>query len=163
MFREIPNFNNYLVNERGTVINKRTKKRLKQNDNGSGYLQVQFADGRNRYVHRLVAMAFIPCDGRRELVDHIDGNKKNNHVDNLRWVTAAENYQAYGYAERRTALQKRVIAENVRTGEVIEFPSRNACAAYFRCDKSKIKYCWLYKKGRKQNWVLKPDNYWLKR
>lgn len=163
MFREIPNFNSYLVNEHGVVINARSKKRLKQNDNGSGYLQVQFADGRNRYVHRLVAMAFIPCDDSRELVDHIDGNKKNNRADNLRWVTAAENYRAYGYAERRTALQKRVIAENVKTSEVIEFPSRNACAAYFKCDKSEIKYCWLYKKGRKQNWIFKLDNYWLKR
>jgi hypothetical protein len=154
MFKEIPDFNGYLINPKGAILNKRTRKRLSPNDNGSGYLQVQFRDKKNYFVHRLVAATFIPNPDNKPCVDHIDGNKKNNAVDNLRWVTASENYYGYGYMERKEARQRAVVAENVVTGEVINFKSRNACAHYFRCDKSKIKYDWLYVRGNKKDWVF---------
>ena len=42
-------------------------------------------------VHRLVAAAFIPNPDNKPCVDHIDGDRTNNHADNLRWVTYLEN------------------------------------------------------------------------
>ena len=42
-------------------------------------------------VHRLVALAFIPNPDNKPCVDHIDGDRANNHADNLRWVTVKEN------------------------------------------------------------------------
>lgn len=59
-----------------------------------GYIQVELktAQSRNiKCVHRLVAEAFIENPENKEQVNHIDGNKKNNCVDNLEWCTCTEN------------------------------------------------------------------------
>ena len=153
MFKEIPNFNNYLVNTKGTVLNKKTRKRLPQNDTGKGYLQVQFKNKKNYYVHRLVAMTFIPNPEDKPYIDHIDGNKSNNSIDNLRWVTASENYYGFGFEQRNESRQKAVVAENIVTGQVHNFKSRKSCASFFRCHSSKLKYGWVYTRGDKKDWV----------
>ena len=54
-------------------------------DNGKFAKQIKY------YVHRLVAEAFIENPNNASEVDHIDCNKENNRVDNLRWVTRGEN------------------------------------------------------------------------
>lgn len=59
-------------------------------DNGHGYLSLNYK-GRNIYLHRLVAEAFIPNPHNLPEVNHIDGNKYNNCVSNLEWVTRSEN------------------------------------------------------------------------
>lgn len=60
------------------------------------FIRLQHESGKfmNRYIHRLVAMMFIPTTDVSLQIDHIDGNKHNNNVKNLRWVTNRENAHA---------------------------------------------------------------------
>lgn len=63
-------------------------------DNGHGYLFVCLYSnnkGKQEYVHRLVANAFIENEYNKPEVHHKDSNRKNNVVDNLQWVTTKEN------------------------------------------------------------------------
>jgi hypothetical protein len=59
---------------------------------GSRYLAISINDAPEKYVHKLVANAFLPQPMSGEnTIDHIDMNKLNNHVSNLRWTTHADN------------------------------------------------------------------------
>jgi hypothetical protein len=67
---------------------------LKKNHKGYLEVRLQDADGAQavKFVHRLVLTVFAPVKGMENLtVDHIDGNPENNHISNLRWMTAEEN------------------------------------------------------------------------
>ena len=56
-----------------------------------GYLLVHLGQGKIKMIHSLVAEAFIPNPEGKKFVNHIDGNKQNNNVKNLEWVTSKEN------------------------------------------------------------------------
>ena len=63
---------------------------LTPHSNRRGYYNYRI-EGDSQYIHRLVAQAFIPNPDNKSDVDHIDGNRANNHVENLRWATRSEN------------------------------------------------------------------------
>lgn len=67
---------------------------LKPYENAKGYLKIGLTKNgkcHKKRVNRLVAIAFIPNPDNKPQVDHIDGNKQNNSITNLRWVTNNEN------------------------------------------------------------------------
>ena len=67
-------------------------KEAKLSNAHSGYLQVGLSGSRNlKLVHRLVAEAFLPNPENKSTVDHINGNRADNRVENLRWTTQKEN------------------------------------------------------------------------
>lgn len=83
----------YQVSDLGRVRNSRSGRLLRQKD-ARGYLGVTLFKRDARFftgVHRLVAAAFIRPPLPGEQIDHIDGKKQNNCVDNLEWVTPKEN------------------------------------------------------------------------
>lgn len=84
----------YDINEQGEIYSHKTKKFLKGTVYNTGYKMVRLTtkDGKKGYaVHRLVAETFIPNPDNLPVVNHIDGNKLNNSVENLEWVTQSEN------------------------------------------------------------------------
>ena len=86
----------YAVNRVGEVKNLETNKKLNPSFNKAGYRVVSLYDKQTHKrstirVHRLVAEAFIANPEGKEDVNHIDGNKANNVVENLEWATRSEN------------------------------------------------------------------------
>jgi hypothetical protein len=89
-------YKNYEVSNTGKVRNKKTKHVLKPVITRKGYLKAQVKENTKhvgRFIHRLVAIAFIPNPDNLPQVDHLDNNKDNNNANNLEWVTNKENHR----------------------------------------------------------------------
>lgn len=86
----------YKISNLGNIISfyGKYKKQLKKHYNKSGYqIAILIKDGKYKthYVHRLVAQAFIPNTENKPCIDHINTDRTDNRVENLRWVTQKEN------------------------------------------------------------------------
>lgn len=94
-WKNIINADNYEVSNLGRVRNKTTKYILKPRLTKTGYYQVSIKLNNsqkfiNQYIHRLVAIAWILNPDNKPSVNHKDGDKSNNIVDNLEWTTYKE-------------------------------------------------------------------------
>lgn len=106
-------------NKTGVIIGQETTQR--------GYLRVTFTENKTRKrfrVHRLVASAFIPNPDNLPQIDHINGDKTDNRVENLRWVTNRENCN---YANKREPRKGMVVAFD-KDGNETAYPSMSAAA-----------------------------------
>lgn len=147
IWKDIEENPNYQVSNHGRVKNKHTDRILKPRGAVNDYKQVcLYKDGIgvNRRVHRLVAKAFIPNYAEELQVNHIDGNKSNNYLDNLEWVTRLENMKhAYdnGLISHRSPMsgQRPKPVRIIETGEVFE--SENACARAINGNRRNVQQC----------------------
>ena len=154
----------YQVSNLGRVksLPKKTKNQysykeimLKQNKDKDGYLIVNLTKnkkGKTYKVHRLVAFAFIPKIKNKEIINHKDGNKQNNSVDNLEWCTNRENI-IHAFKNNLIKIKKgkenpvckKVILK--RNNEKLEFYSLKEASKYLGVGSNAICNC-LKKRSR---------------
>lgn len=86
----------YEISNAGEVKSLRSGNLLKQSKTTTGYKKVELYKGgrkRSMKVHRLVGIAFLPNEGNKPIINHIDGNPINNNVNNLEWCDQKYNMQ----------------------------------------------------------------------
>jgi len=100
-WKRIKNYDNYEVSSFGNI--RRNNKLLSLKHKPKGYVQVQLCKNNvveNCSAHRLVANAFIEKIKNKDTVNHLDGNRSNNNVNNLEWCNNSENI-LHGYYENK--------------------------------------------------------------
>lgn len=98
MWAKIKGYDNYSVSSNGEVRNDIRMSILKPNKNCKGYLYVILSKDNkqvNKKIHRLVAESFLPNPNNKPTVNHINGIKTDNNVNNLEWATNQENSAHY--------------------------------------------------------------------
>jgi hypothetical protein len=94
IWKSIDGYKNYEVSWFGRVRNSKTGRILKSNVSSNTYLTLglsQMGKVKSFSVHVLVAREWVDNPDNKRCVDHIDGDKMNNHHENLRWATHLEN------------------------------------------------------------------------
>lgn len=142
IWSDIAGFSHYSISTYGRVISKEhvtyrsdNKSRhfetkflkltlSKGRDESGGYYQVRLRDenniARTYSVHRLVAQTFIPNPENKATVNHKNGIKTDNRVDNLEWATYSEN-NVHAYQCSLKTDNKRVVAVNSTNDKIIDF------------------------------------------
>lgn len=121
MDKKIEGFENYTVNEFGIVKNIKTGRILKAYSHAKGYLSIELRGIENKQflIHRLVAKEFLENYDDKLTIDHIDGNKKNNHISNLECVTIKENVNRFLKKNKVKRISKKRIIDIYKSKEWI--------------------------------------------
>ena len=124
-WKRIKDYPHLLVSTKGRVWSTTYNRFLKPGKSNRGYLRVGLNKDKTVkwvHVHRLVAEAFIPNPDNLPTVDHIDGNKLNNNVENLQWLSYSDNTRKAN--KERIGICKPVIC--IETGKI--YKSRKEAA-----------------------------------
>ncbi len=139
-WRTIPSFPVYSASNIGRIRNEGTGRIMKMQVIPRGYLALTLRRDNQQVpqlVHRLVAEAFLGGPHPGLDVNHIDGDKTNNCIENLEWCTREENVRHAVSTGLRPGPRRQAV-RIIETGD--EFESLRACANYFGADVSCISW-----------------------
>ena len=157
VWKKVEGFPNYSVSSFGRVRNDKTDTFKTVQIDKDGYFLVElYHKKRRRHVgiHRLVAETFIENADKKPCVNHIDGNKQNNYVSNLEWVTVKEN----NWHCRKT-LKKGIKSKSVICVETqMFFPSCKEAAQYYGVCPATVTMCCRGQRKTVKGYQLKYFN-----
>lgn len=96
IFLPVDGYEDYFISNKGNVLSLKHGKVKQLKPQKCTYYQLAFyVDNiqKTKFIHKMIAEKFIPNPLKKPQVNHIDGNKYNNDISNLEWVTAKENIQ----------------------------------------------------------------------
>jgi hypothetical protein len=119
-WRLIDGFDDYAISRSGIVMNDLTGRQMKPYLSNVGYLNIKLLTNegllQHQSIHRLVAKAFLVNTDMLPHIDHIDRNKRNNNVDNLRWSSVGDNQRNklkyHSYNDKSTTSQFKGVSYN---------------------------------------------------
>lgn len=149
-FYEIPYYSNYVISKEGVVLFKPLGRPLKGSINPAGYVNIRIKDDLGKTLtwglHRLLCYVFKHPNKPiiNLVINHIDGNKSNNNLDNLEWTTYLGNMYHAG-ANNLTSKCTPFLVRDINTGIVEKYPSAVDYAR--KTGLSKDAVLWRLKKG----------------
>ena len=103
---EIEGYPNYLIYEDGKVFSKYKNKFLNPSINSHGYYTIDLRENgkqKTHLIHRLIGIHYIPNPENKREIDHMNRDKTDNRIENLRWATPSENNQNKGIPNTNTS------------------------------------------------------------
>ena len=120
MKKQILNYENYEIDENGNVYNVCSKKFLKGSIGENGYRYYRLSKNNHKkmfYAHRLVAEYFLLNPDNLPVVNHKDGNKLNNNVNNLEWVSYSDNTKHWHKNKEKIQINREYYIEDLPNEE----------------------------------------------
>ena len=154
IFKVIKEYPLYSVSTEGRIRKNSDGKIMTPSKKSNGYMTINLfmRDGRRKkeLVHRLVALTFLNNENHLPEVNHIDGIRDNNRLNNLEWVTRAENVA-------KSSLQRQIMIRRKNEGVWMSFDSiQDACAALGLTD-SNVSACIHGRQKTHKGYVFKTQ------
>ena len=147
MKKQILNYENYEIDENGSVYNVCSKKFLKGSIGENGYRYYRLSKNNHKkmfYAHRLVAEYFLLNPDNLPVVNHKDGNKLNNNVNNLEWVSYSDNTKHWHKNKEKIQINREYYIEDLPNEEWKQYKN------YLVSSCGRVKH-------KKNNNLLKPS------
>lgn len=139
MFTQLPDYENYLINESGSIIDKRNNGLVRVSVNNQGLMYVHL-DENIEYIHELVAKTYLTNRNNLKYVIHRDRDPLNNHISNLMWSINNENIKQVSRENRTYSRSKNPYeVYNEETGDSVMCIGRGEVAELIQYEEISLK------------------------